>query len=95
MKKQIFPKEEWHKEQFKSLKKFEKNLEGKLKGKTIELEYLDSHDRHTWKKKRINVSKVEYAGNEKGYIDVDGPVFYDSDGKAYHTHPDYGIKIIK
>ena len=95
MEKQIFPKREWNKEQFESLKKFEKDLEDRLAGGIIELEYLDTQDKHTWKKKRINVSKVEYRGNEKGYVDVDGPVFYDSEGKAYHTHPDYGIRIIE
>ncbi|MAG60920.1 hypothetical protein CL619_03990 [archaeon] len=91
---EIYPKQEWNSRKLEALQDYERDLEKRLVGKTVEIKFCDSDDQNRWRRIVISVSGVRYKNNDNGYVDVNGPTFYDSDGKSYQTHPGFGVKII-
>lgn len=90
----IFPENEWKEKKQEALQAYEKDLEERLVGKTVEIRHGTPGALHQWQNLTIIVSKVRYQ-NARGYEGVNGPTLYDKDGVGYHTHTEFGVKILE
>ncbi|MBW1855119.1 MAG: hypothetical protein JRJ00_10635 [Deltaproteobacteria bacterium] len=87
---QLFPASEWAIMEIRMCEDFVQLYEERLKGRTIEVQTLTQETgRHEWRVKQFKVANIDYSPG-----DVNGPTFYDEKGNSYHTHPDYGVRVL-